>query len=81
MIKADDKGVMINGSAQEIMYDFIMIIRSLRIVLAEEYNEEVSDNIITDLGKMAYLDPGDDEAFDKIIDESPFFERREKHGK
>lgn len=79
MIRADDVGVMINGNTQTIMLDFIFIVRSMRETLKEDFGEEVADKLITDLGKMAYLDPNDDEAFDKIIEESPFMEWKGEH--
>lgn len=83
MIRADDVGVMINGNTQTIMLDFIFIVRSMRETLKEDFGEEVADKLITDMGKMAYLDPNDDEAydeaFDKIVEESPFMEWKGEH--
>ena len=74
MIRADDVGVMINGDTQTIMMDFIFIVRSMRATLKEDFGEEIADALIADMGKMAYVDENDDEAFDKIIEESPFME-------
>lgn len=79
MIRADDVGVMINGDTQTIMMDFIFIIRSMRETLKEDFGEEAADMLISDMGKLAYLDPNDDEAFDKIIEESPFMEWKVEH--
>ena len=82
MIRADDVGVMISGSTETIMMDFIFIIRSMRATLIEDFGEEATDMIIADMGKLAYVDEDDEEAFDKIIQESKFMEwKGENYGK
>lgn len=79
MIRADDVGVMINGDTQTIMMDFIFIIRSMRETLKEDFGEEAADMLISDMGKLAYLDPDDKEAFDNVIKESKFMEWKGEH--
>lgn len=79
VIRADDVGVMINGDTQTIMMDFIFIVRSMRETLKEDFGEEIADAMITDMGKMAYVDPDDNEAFDKIVKESKFMEWKGEH--
>lgn len=79
MIRADDVGVMISGSTETIMMDFIFIIRSMRATLIEDFGKEATDMIIADMGKLAYVDEDDEEAFDKILQESKFMEWKGEH--
>ena len=79
MIRADDTGILISGSTATILMDFIFIIRSMRATLIEDFGEEATDMIISDMGKLAYLDPDDKEAFDNVIKESKFMEWKGEH--
>ncbi len=79
MIRADDVGVMISGDTSTIMMDFIFIVRSMRETLIEDFGEEATDMLISDLGKLAFADPNDKEAFNRIIQESKFMEWKGEH--
>lgn len=85
MIRSDDGGVIIHGELNDVLMDFIAIIRSLREALTDEFDLETADRAITDLGIVAYIDDDDPKAqekIDEIVKESPFKKSRKgkKHG-
>ena len=55
MIKATDRGVMINGGVDDVMLDLINIIRSMDAMMTEHYGEENAKKIIAFCGKTAYM--------------------------
>ena len=55
MIKATDRGVMINGDVGDVMLDLINIIRSMDAMMTEHYGEENARTIIAFCGKTAYM--------------------------
>ena len=55
MIKATDRGVMINGDVGAVMLDLINIIRSMDAMMTEHYGEENAKKIIAFCGKTAYM--------------------------
>ena len=68
MIRADDKGVLIQGSTETIAFDFTMIIKGVYSVLAEDIGEEYARHMIADLGKIAFFEAESDEELTEKFD-------------
>lgn len=55
MIKATERGVLINGDVGDVLLDLINIIRSMDAMMTEKYGEENARKIIAFCGKTAYM--------------------------
>lgn len=68
MIRADDNGVMIQGSTENIAFDFTMIIKGVFVVLSDDFGEENAKHMIADLGKIAFFEADTDEEMSAKFD-------------
>lgn len=70
MIKATDRGVLINGGVEDVMLDLINIIRSVDAMMTEHYGAEKAKMIIAFCGKTAYMTEEEmNEEVEKIMEE------------
>ena len=70
MIKTTGAGVLFRGDLAEILIDFITTTKTLRNLLRESLGEDAADVIITDLGKIAFLDDElSEKEFSKALDD------------
>ncbi len=68
MIRADDNGVMIQGSTEKIVLEFTMIIKGMFAVLSDDMGEENAKHMIADLGKIAFFEADTDEEMSANFD-------------
>lgn len=55
MIKADKECIKINGSPDDIMYDFVHVVKAVREVLSDAFGDNVANAILDALYKISKL--------------------------
>lgn len=66
MIKADKECIKINGNPDDIMYDFVNIVKAIREVLSNSFGDNAANAMLDAFYKISKLT---DEEFEKITNE------------